>query len=66
VFKNGGQLMLIISIPKGASLDKLNPKTTENNPRVNDWNSLMQKYQQGIEGTKPGETWVFLEKVSKN
>ncbi|MEJ6981400.1 L-rhamnose mutarotase [Pedobacter sp. P351] len=63
VFKNAGQLMLIISIPKGASLDQLNPKTSENNPRVNDWNNLMKKYQEGIEGTKAGETWVFLEKV---
>jgi L-rhamnose mutarotase len=65
VFKNAGQLMLIISIPKGESLDKLNPKTTENNPRVNDWNNLMKKYQEGVEGTKPGETWVFLEPAGK-
>ncbi|WP_207492357.1 L-rhamnose mutarotase [Aridibaculum aurantiacum] len=62
LFKNGRQLMLIISIPKGASLDELNPKTMENNPRVNEWNSLMSKFQEGIEGTKKGETWVFLEK----
>ena len=45
VFKNGRQLILVISIPKGESLDKLNPKTTENNPRVDDWNNLMKKYQ---------------------
>jgi hypothetical protein len=63
VFKNGRQLMLIISIPKGESLDKLNPKTTENNPRVDDWNVLMKKYQTGIEGTKPGETWIFLKNL---
>ncbi|TDD97819.1 L-rhamnose mutarotase [Flavobacterium cellulosilyticum] len=63
VFKNGRQLMLIISIPKGENLDKLNPKTTENNPRVDDWNALMKKYQTGIEGTKPGETWMFLKKI---
>jgi hypothetical protein len=63
VFKNDRQLMLVISIPKGQSLDKLNPKTSENNPRVNDWNSLMKKYQEGIPGTGPGEVWVFLEKV---
>ena len=63
VFKNGRQLMLVISIPKGESLDKLNPKTTENNPRVNDWNNLMKKYQEGIAGTKKGETWVFLERI---
>lgn len=63
VFRNGRQLMLVISIPKGASLDELNPKTTENNPRVDQWNELMKKYQEGIEGTAKGETWVFLKEA---
>jgi L-rhamnose mutarotase len=63
IYKNGRQLMLIISIPKGASLDELNPKTTANNPRVDDWNALMKKYQEGIEGTKKDEVWVFFNKV---
>ena len=60
VYRNGRQLMLVISIPKGESLDKLNPKTTEGNPRVDEWNRRMAKYQEGIEGTSAGETWVFL------
>lgn len=64
VFKDGRQLMLIISIPKGKTLEELNPKTTENNPRVDDWNKIMAKYQTGIEGTKPGESWVFLKKLN--
>ncbi|MFC1223454.1 L-rhamnose mutarotase [Pedobacter sp. BG31] len=63
IFKKGRQLMLIISIPKGENLDKLNPKTTENNPRVDEWNALMKKYQEGIEGTKPGEVWVFFKPI---
>ncbi|MFT3935706.1 MAG: L-rhamnose mutarotase [Chitinophagaceae bacterium] len=63
IFKNGRQLMLVISIPKGESLDKLNPKTTENNPRVVEWNNIMKNYQEGIEGTKKGETWVFFKNV---
>ncbi|MNY43989.1 L-fucose mutarotase [compost metagenome] len=62
IFKNGRQLMLVISIPKGASLDELNPRTTLNNPRVEEWNSLMKKYQEGIPGTKPAEVWVFFKK----
>jgi len=66
VFKSGRQLMLVISIPKGASLDKLNPLTTKNNPRVNDWNNIMKKYQQGIEGTNKGEVWVFFKNVADN
>ncbi|MDB5192906.1 MAG: L-rhamnose mutarotase [Segetibacter sp.] len=65
VYRSGRQLMLVISVPKGESLDKLNPKTTENNPRVDQWNGLMKKYQEGIEGTRPGETWVFLKKVEE-
>lgn len=63
MFRNGRQLMLVISIPKGESLDELNPKTTENNPRVDDWNHIMAKYQEGIEGTKEGEVWVLFDSI---
>lgn len=65
VFKRDRQLMLVISIPKGKTLDELNPKTTENNPRVNEWNVLMKKYQEGIAGTKPGEVWVFFDRLNQ-
>lgn len=65
VFKNSRQLMLVISIPKGESLDKLNPLTTKNNPKVDEWNKIMAKYQEGIAGTKKGETWVFFKPVNK-
>lgn len=63
MFRNGRQLMLVISIPKGESLDELNPKTTENNPRVDDWNKIMSKYQEGIEGTKEGEVWAVFKEL---
>lgn len=63
LYRSGRQLMLIISIPKGESLNKLNPLTSKNNPRVDDWNNLMKKYQEGIEGARADETWVFLEKL---
>lgn len=66
VFKNGRQLLLVISIPKGANFEKLNLKTTEHNPRVNDWNKLMKKYQEGVPGTKPGEVWVFFKPLGHN
>ncbi|WP_051166877.1 L-rhamnose mutarotase [Hymenobacter norwichensis] len=64
VFRQGRQLMLVISIPKGASLDELNPRTTLHNPRVDDWNALMKQYQTGLPGTKPGEAWVFLKPIA--
>lgn len=63
VYKNARQLLLVISIPADKTLDDLNPLTVENNPRMDEWNSIMGKYQEGIEGTATGETWVFLDKV---
>ncbi len=64
VFRNGRQLMLVISIPKGKTLDELNPKTTENNPRVNDWNKIMAQYQEGIEDAPKGTTWVMFSSIN--
>lgn len=61
LYKNGRQLILVISVPKGEKLDKLNPKTTENNPRVTEWNNIMKKCQEGIPGTAAGEVWVELK-----
>ena len=63
LFKNGRQLMLVISIPQGENLDHINPKTTANNPKMDEWNAIMKKYQEGITGTKPGETWVQLKQI---
>ncbi len=60
---NGRQLMLVISIPADKIFEEINPKTWENNPRVDDWNTIMSGYQVGIEGTKPNDTWVFLNEV---
>ncbi len=62
VFRNGRQLMLVISIPKGKTLEELNPKTTENNPRVDEWNKIMAKYQEGIEDAPQETTWVMFSK----
>jgi len=64
LFKNGRQLMLVISIPKGVRLDDINPKTTANNPRMVEWNNIMKQYQEGIEGTGRNETWVFMQPIN--
>lgn len=64
VYRSGRQLMLVISIPKGKTLDELNPKTTENNPRVDEWNKIMAKYQEGIEDAPKGTTWVAFSPLN--
>ena len=53
--------MLVISIPAEADFEKLNPRTTLDNPRVNDWNKAMKDYQEGLEDAPKGDTWEFLK-----
>jgi len=33
------------------------------NAKVQEWEQLMWKYQQAIPGAKPGEKWVFMNKI---
>ncbi len=56
-------LFLLIRVPKVKTLDELHQNTTEDNPRVTEWNRIMAKYQEGIEGTRPGEVWVPLMRM---
>lgn len=63
VFKHDRQLMLVISFPEGKTLDELNPKTEENNPRVKEWNSIMSRFQVRIEDAPEGSTWVIFSEI---
>jgi L-rhamnose mutarotase len=33
------------------------------NPKVQEWEQLMWKYQQAIPESKPGEKWVLMDKI---
>ncbi|EHQ27774.1 L-rhamnose mutarotase [Mucilaginibacter paludis] len=35
----------------------------EANPKVQEWEKLMWKYQRALPGAKPGEKWVFMNKI---
>lgn len=63
VFEQNHQLLVIISVPKGKTLDELNPKTTENNPRVDQWNQLMKQFQRPLPEADSTQTWVSFEPV---
>ncbi|HTI58360.1 L-rhamnose mutarotase [Mucilaginibacter sp.] len=35
------------------------------NPKVQEWEKLMWKFQQPLPNTKPGEKWVLMDRVFK-
>jgi L-rhamnose mutarotase len=33
------------------------------NPKVQEWETLMWKFQQPVKGSKPGEKWVLMDRI---
>jgi L-rhamnose mutarotase len=33
------------------------------NPKVQEWETLMWKFQQPLKGSKPGEKWVLMDRI---
>ncbi len=62
LYRNGRQLLLYISFPKGKDFTAIDALTTKDNPKVEQWNQLMGTYQEGIPGTVTNETWIFYKR----
>jgi L-rhamnose mutarotase len=62
IYRFGNRLFMIMetdnhfTFENKAAMDALNPK-------VQEWEQLMWKYQQAIPGAKQGEKWVFMDKI---
>jgi len=62
IYRTGNRLMMIIETIDSFSFQS-KAEADNNNPKVQEWEKLMWKYQQGIPHTKPGEKWVLMEKI---
>lgn len=62
IYRLGNRLCMIMetnddfSFEKKASADAANPK-------VQEWEALMWKYQQALPMARPGEKWMLMEKI---
>lgn len=58
LYRYGYLLVMKITVPAGADLGEMGKLAEASDPRCAEWNKLMNNYQQGVEGTAAGETWV--------
>jgi len=54
-------VVMTITVPRGANLDKMGKEAESYNPRCAAWNRLMATYQTGEPGAGKGATWVEMK-----
>jgi L-rhamnose mutarotase len=62
IFRAGNRLFMIMETTDSFSFAK-KAAMDAGNPKVEEWERLMWKYQQGLPFAKPGEKWVLMEKI---
>lgn len=62
IFHVGNRLFMIMVVNESFSFEKKNDMDA-NNPKVQEWETLMWKYQQALPIAKEGEKWMLMEKI---
>jgi len=62
IYRTGNRLFMIMETDDHFNFEK-KAKADAVNDKVQQWEELMWKYQQGLPGAKPGEKWVLMEKI---
>lgn len=62
IYRTGNRLFMIMETNDDFSFEE-KAKADAANTKVQEWETLMWKYQQAMPGSKPGEKWVLMEKI---
>ena len=64
IYRVFNRLFMIMETNDHFSLEKKG-EADKNNPKVQEWEELMWKYQRSIPGARPGEKWQLMHKIFK-
>lgn len=62
IYNIGDRLFMIIEADSDFSFEKKSKLDTENS-KVQEWETLMWKFQKALPGSKPGEKWILMDKI---
>ena len=62
IYRTGNRMFMIIEANEDFSFEKKSAMDATN-PKVQEWEELMWKFQQALPWAKPGEKWVLMEKI---
>lgn len=62
IYRYGTRLFMIMEVNDNFSFEK-KQKTDAENKKVQEWETLMWKYQQPLSGSAEGEKWKLMDKI---
>lgn len=62
IYAVGNRLFMIMIVNESFSFEKKSAMDAAN-PKVQEWETLMWKYQQALPMAKAGEKWLLMEKI---
>lgn len=62
IYRAGNRLFMIMEVNNSFSFADKSAADTAN-PKVQEWEQLMWKYQQALPVAKPGEKWILMDKI---
>lgn len=64
IYRLGNRLFMIMETEDNFSFEAKS-KADADNPKVQEWEMLMWKYQQALPMAKEGEKWILMDKIFK-
>lgn len=64
IYLQGTRMFMIIEADENFSFES-KAEADRANPKVQEWEQLMWKFQQPLPEAKPGEKWILMERVFK-
>ena len=62
IYRTGNRLFMIMETDDGFSFEK-KAAMDDSNPKVQEWEQLMWKYQSALPWAKKGEKWILMENI---
>ena len=62
IYLTGNRMFMIMEVEDDFDLDK-KAKMDSENPKVQEWEQLMWKFQQALPRANEGEKWIEMEKI---
>ncbi|GIL21623.1 MAG: L-fucose mutarotase [Bacteroidota bacterium] len=62
IYRTGNRLFMIMETTDSFTFEAKS-RADAGNPKVQEWENLMWKYQQALPGSLPGEKWKLMDKI---